>query len=77
MRICSLISACCFVVRLSFAVGLALGAVVVVGGGSTRCVAIALPLAFSLEETFRLSAASSSTPVSTKFEFCLCSAEAI
>ena len=49
-------AACCFVVRSSFAVG----AGVVVGGGSTGCVAIALPLVFSLEETFRLSAASSS-----------------
>jgi len=58
----------CFIVRLSFAVGLAVGAGVVIGGGSTGCVALALPLSLSLE-TSRFSAATSSTPDSKFFEF--------
>ena len=70
----------CFILRLSFAVGLAVGAGVVIGGGSTGCVALALPslslaTISSLNETLRWIAASSFTPVSTKFEIWLRSAE--
>ena len=49
----------CFILRLSFAVGLAVGAGVVIAGGSTGCVAIALassltfPTISSLKETLR------------------------
>jgi hypothetical protein len=50
-------AACPFVVRFRLAVGLAVGDI---DDCSTGCVSIALPLSFSLEETFRLSAASSS-----------------
>ena len=79
-RLCSLMAASCFIVRLSFAVGLAVGAGVVIGGGSTGCVALALPslslaTISSLKETLQI-AASSSTPVLTKFEILLRSAEA-
>jgi hypothetical protein len=37
-RLCSLMAASCFIVRSIFAVGLAVGAGVVIGGGLTGCV---------------------------------------
>ncbi len=44
-------AASCFIVRSIFAVGLAAGAGVVIGGGLTGCVALALSSSLSLESS--------------------------